>query len=71
MKNGSYIFIAVIFSLFTSLIDISHVSAEDNPAQIQINSTNHSNYVFERVCILDSWWILVFDGVQLVDIYPE
>ncbi|MDZ4710785.1 MAG: hypothetical protein SGI89_00505 [bacterium] len=71
MKLKSQITTAVLVFLFSFFLQISSLTADENPSPNQANSSNTANYTVERLCVADVWWIMVFDGYVLVDIYPE
>ncbi|MEO8447083.1 MAG: hypothetical protein ABI528_06285 [bacterium] len=71
MKPRSHITTAVIVFLFSLFFQISPLTADENPSPIQANSSTIANYSFERFCVADEWWVMVFDGYVLIDVYPE
>lgn len=77
MKNKIIVFLILVIIFITSLHAISTLNvqsntlsfSEKNIVTIERLFTGHLTYV--RVFRDGKWWIYVYDGVLLLEVYPE
>lgn len=75
--NPKKLLLAVFVFVIVSLTNISGFSENELQATTQIASVydpdlrSSSDYDYERVLEDGIWYIYVYDGVVLVDVYPE
>lgn len=74
MKFKAYLFFAaIVLYVFLSLTTSVHSFAVDYTAgdSTQTTTSGNQNLDYERVYTAGIWWVLVFDGSVLIDVYPE
>jgi hypothetical protein len=70
----SLVLVTILLLLASFFLKPNTINAENinfNLNALKLNSFSDLNTTYQRVEIDGKWWIFVYDGEKLIDVYPE
>ena len=72
MKIKNFVIALITFLVLTFSFGNFSVSPNDvQAATTSVSSVEDNDYTYERVYIDGIWWIYVYDGGDLIAVYPD